>query len=91
MRKGQSPLSRTETAEPSDSWLSCESRKIGVTVTVVFNPPPSTIGRQLINVDLLFSMPSNSVVSNVAGNDPPVNLPKFLSALKPAKLKIPSS
>ncbi|BCV04956.1 MAG: hypothetical protein CM15mV95_280 [Caudoviricetes sp.] len=77
------------TASPTVIVSSCEFLVIGVTVTVVF-VVPSTIGLQLIKVDLLFSAPSNSVVSTVADKLFAMNLPNLFAELKPARPTIPS-
>ena len=52
---------------------------------VVSSPFASTIGIAFINVLLLPSTPSNSVVSTVAESEAPKNLPNFFSELKPIK------
>jgi len=52
---------------------------------------PSTIGLQLVSVDLLPCDPSNSVVSTVAFKDVAINLPNLFCELNPASPTIPSS
>ena len=71
--------------------FACDGLCIGVTVIVVSSPFASTIGIALINVLLLPSTPSNSVVSTVADKDAPKNFPNFFAELKPARPITPSS
>ena len=72
--QGTDPSVLFDTAVPTVILFNCESLLIGVTVTVVL-AVPSTIGLELINVDLLPSAPSNSVVSTVADKLVAINLP----------------
>ena len=83
------PVSLVLTALPVVVVSSCDCLVIGVIVTDVF-VVPSTIGLQLINVDLLPFAPSNSVVSTVADRLFAINFPNLLAELKPARPTIPS-
>ena len=66
MRSGQLPEVFCVIAVPVLTAFACDGLWIGVTVIVVSSPFASTIGIALINVLLLPSTPSNSVVSTVA-------------------------
>ena len=83
------PVSLVLVTAPVVVVSSCDCLVIGVTVTDVFDVP-STIGLQLISVDLLPSAPSNSVVSTVADRLLAINFPNLFSELKPARPTIPS-
>ena len=83
------PVSLVPVAVPFVVVSSCDCLVIGVTVTEVF-VVPSTIGLQLIKVDLLPFAPSNSVVSTVADKLFAINFPNLLSELNPARPTIPS-
>jgi hypothetical protein len=83
------PVSLVLTASPVVVVSSCDCLVIGVIVTDVF-VVPSTIGLQLISVDLLPLAPSNSVVSTVADKLFAINFPNLFAELKPARPTIPS-
>ena len=82
------PVSLVLTASPVVVVSSCDCLVIGVIVTDVF-VVPSTIGLQLISVDL-FPLAPQTCRINVADKLFAINLPNLFAELKPARRTIPS-